>query len=124
MKFIKPSRTDIKILLALQQDVFKCAGNFISDVRLQVNVEDRLAKLFSKKLKKMSFISEGLYSREVGLNFNYFIASRKLNYGDIFSFLNKLTFDDSNICTKVLNTKQKIINFYVSYHKPDRHLTL
>ena len=31
-------------------------------------------------------------------------------YGDIFSFLNKLKFDDSNIFTKLLIREQKIIN--------------
>ena len=34
----------------------------------------------------------------------------KLNYGDKFSFPNKLKFDDSNICTKLLIMEEKIIN--------------
>ena len=44
MKFMNTCRTDIKIVLALQQDVRTYAGNLIYDVRLQVNVRDRLAK--------------------------------------------------------------------------------
>ena len=54
-----------------------------------------------KKLKEMSFMSDG-YFREASLDFNFSIASTKLNYGDTFSFPNKLKFDDSNICTKLL----------------------
>ena len=38
----------------------------------------------------------------------------KLNYGDKFSFPNKLKFDDSNICTKLLIMEQKIINTLIS----------
>ena len=49
----------------------------------------------------MSFMSDE-YFREASLDFNFSIASIKLNYGDAFSFPNKLKFDDSNICTKVL----------------------
>ena len=41
---MKPCRTDIKILLALQQDVRTYAGNLIYGLRLQVSVGDRLAK--------------------------------------------------------------------------------
>ena len=44
MKFIKPCRRDIKILLALQQDMRTYAGNLIYGVRLQVNVGDKLTK--------------------------------------------------------------------------------
>ena len=44
MKFMKPCRTYIKILLALQQDVRTCAGNLIYGVILHVNVGDRQAK--------------------------------------------------------------------------------
>ena len=48
--------------------------------------------------------------RESDLNFNFSIASIKSNYGEIFSFPNKLKFDDSNICTKLLIREQIIIN--------------
>ena len=41
----------------------------------------------------MSFMSDGQF-REGGLNFNFSIASMKLNYGDIFSFPN-VTFGKS-----------------------------
>ena len=68
---------DIKILSALQQVIRSYAGNLIYGVRLQVNVGDILAKKFS-------------------------IVSMKLNDDDIFSFPNKIKFDDSNICTKLL----------------------
>ena len=44
MTFMKPCRSEIKILFALQQDVLAYAGNLIYGVRLLVNVEDRLAK--------------------------------------------------------------------------------
>ena len=44
MKFMKPCRTDLKILFALQQDMRTYAGNSIYVLRLQVNVGDRLAK--------------------------------------------------------------------------------
>ena len=37
MKSMKPRRTDIKILLALQQDVHGDSGNLIYAVRLQIN---------------------------------------------------------------------------------------
>ena len=57
----------------------------------------------------MSFVSDGHFS-ERSLNFNFSIASIKPNYGGIFSFLNKLKFDDSNIYTKLLIREQKIIN--------------
>ena len=43
-------------------------------------------------------------------NFNFSIASIRLKYGDIFSFPNKLKFDDSNICSKLLIREQKIIH--------------
>ena len=61
MKFMKPCRPDFKILLALQQDVRACTDNLIYDVRLPVNVEDRLAKIdcSEKNLQKMSFVSDG-----------------------------------------------------------------
>ena len=45
-KFMTPYVTDIKTLLALQQDVRTYAGNLINGVSLQVNVGDRLAKKF------------------------------------------------------------------------------
>ena len=44
------------------------------------------------------------------MNFNFSIASRKSNYGDIFFFANKIKFDDSNVCTMLLIREQKIIN--------------
>ena len=44
----------------------------------------------------MSFVLVGHF-REGNLNFNFSIASIKSNYGDIFSFPNKLKLDDSNI---------------------------
>ena len=44
IKFMKTCRTDIKILLALQQYVRTYAGNLIYGVRLLVNVRDKLAK--------------------------------------------------------------------------------
>ena len=116
MKPCRPCRTDTEILLALQQDVRTYAGNLIYGVRLQVNVGDRFKKSFSallhcseKKLKKTSFMSDG-HVREGSLNFNVSIMSIKSNSGDIFSFPNKLKFDDSNICTKLLIREQKIIN--------------
>ena len=117
MNFMKPCRTDSEILLALRQGVRTYAGNLIYDKRLQLNVEDRLAKkifqyiaaLFCKKLKKMSFVSDRHF-REGRLSFNFPIASIKSNYGDIFSFPNKLKFDDSNICIKLLIREQKTID--------------
>ena len=57
----------------------------------------------------MSFVSNG-HCREGSLNFNFFIASVKLNYGYIFFFPNKRKFDDSNFCTKFLIMKEKTIN--------------
>ena len=57
----------------------------------------------------MNFDSDGRF-RKGDLNFNFSIASMKLNYAAIFSFLNKLKFDNSNICTNLLIMKQKIIN--------------
>ena len=62
-----------------------------------------------KKLKYMSCVSDGNL-REGSVNFNFSIASIKLKYGDIFYFPNKLKFDDSNICTKLLIRKQKNIH--------------
>ena len=44
MTFMKPCRSEIKILFALQQDVLAYAGNLIYGVRLLVNVEARQAK--------------------------------------------------------------------------------
>ena len=44
IKFMKPCRADIKVLLALQQYVRTYVGNLIYGVRLQANVGDRLAK--------------------------------------------------------------------------------
>ena len=64
---------------------------------------------YEKNLKKMSFVSF-VHLRVGSLNFNFPIASIKSNYGDIFSFPNKLKFDESNICTNVLIRDQKIIN--------------
>ena len=63
MKFMKPCRPDFKILLALQQDVRAYTDNLIYDVRLPVNLEDRLAKkifqwvaaLFRKKPSENEF---------------------------------------------------------------------
>ena len=57
----------------------------------------------------MSFVSDG-YFRERNLNFNFSIAWIKSSYGNIFSFPNKLKFDDSNICTKRLIREQRIIH--------------
>ena len=57
----------------------------------------------------MSFVLDG-YFRESNLNFNFSIAWIKSSYGNIFSFPNKLKFDDSNICTKRLIREQKIIH--------------
>ena len=63
-----------------------------------------------KKIKKISFVSDG-YFRESNLNFFFFfIASVKSNYGEIFLFPNMLKYDDINICTKLLIREQKIIN--------------
>ena len=57
----------------------------------------------------MSFVSF-VHLRVSSLNFNFPIASIKSNYGDIFSFPNKLKFDESNICANVLIRDRKIIN--------------
>ena len=80
MKFIKPCRTGIKILLALQQDIRTFVDILIYGVRLQVNVGDRLAKkifqciaAYEKKPKKMGFVSD-VHFREDSLNFNFSIA--------------------------------------------------
>ena len=82
MKFMKPRRTDIKILFASQQNLRTYTGSLIYGVRLQVNVGDRLAKKISqcvaalfwkKKLKKMSFVSNG-HCRDGSLNFNFFYS--------------------------------------------------
>ena len=62
-----------------------------------------------KNLNYMSFVFNGHF-REGNLNFNFPRASIKSNYGDIFSFPNKLKFDDSNICTELLILKQKIVD--------------
>ena len=62
-----------------------------------------------KKLTYVSFVANGHF-REGSLNFNFSIASIKSNYGDMFSFPNKLKFDDSNICTKLLIREQSIIH--------------
>ena len=87
---MKSCRTDIKILLALQQDVPTCSGNLIYGVRLQLNVGDRLAKKIMRccivlkiNLKKVSFVPDGHF-REDSLNFNFSITSNKPNYGDMF----------------------------------------
>ena len=104
MKFIKPCRRDIKILLALQQNIHTYAGNLIYGVRIQVNVGDRMAKkilqcvaaTFWKKLKKMNFVSDGHFEAD-SMSFNFSLMSIKSNYDDMFSFLYKLKFDDSNI---------------------------
>ena len=65
---MKPCRTDIEIRLALQQDVRTHASNLIYGVRLLGNAGDRPAKKCfcallhcseKKKLKKMSFLSDG-----------------------------------------------------------------
>ena len=62
---------------------------------------DWLKKSFSalphyseKKLKKVSFGSDGLFGKSL-LNLRFSIASIKSNYSDIFSFSNKLKFGDS-----------------------------
>ena len=103
-------------MASLQQDVRTYTGNLIYDVRLQLNLKDRLAKknfqyiaaLFSKKLKKMSFVSDRHF-RKGSVNFNFSIASMKSNYGDIFSFPTKLKFDDSSISTKLFVRQ---VNFF------------
>ena len=71
-----------------------------------MNVGDRLGRknlsvrccIVIKKIKKMDFVSD------------FSVARIKLNYGEIFFFLNKLKFDDSNICKRLLVREQKIIN--------------
>ena len=63
MKFMKKCQLDIKILLALSQDVRIYADNLIYGVRLHVNVGDGLAKkifqsvdaLFCKKTWENKF---------------------------------------------------------------------
>ena len=105
-----------RTLASLQQDVRTYTGNLIYDVRLQLNLKDRLAKkifqyiaaLFSKKLKKMSFVSDRHF-RKGSVNFNFSIASMKSNYGDIFSLPTKLKFDDSSISTKLFVRQ---VNFF------------
>ena len=70
MKFMKLCRTDIKILLALQQDVRTYAGNLIYGVRLQVNGEiNSLNKSFSASCiaLKIKFVSDG-HIRDGSLN--------------------------------------------------------
>ena len=57
----------------------------------------------------MNFLSDGHF-REGSLNFIFFMASMKLNYGGIFPLPSKLKFDDNNICTMLLIMEQKIIN--------------
>ena len=101
---MKPCRRDIKILFALQQvygHVRICAGNLIYGVRLQVNVVNRMAKKSFNALLHCSeknlriFILCWIYTLEkVGLNFDFSLASVKLNYSDILSFSNKLKFCD------------------------------
>ena len=54
----------------------------------------------------MSLVSDRHF-REGSLNFNFSIASINSNYGDIFSSPNKLKFDDSNICKKLLIKEKK-----------------
>ena len=61
-------------------------------------------------------MSDGHF-REDSLNFNFSIASIKSNYGNIFSILNKLKFDDSDICTKLLIREWKFINNCPSNHE-------
>ena len=118
MKFMKPRRTDIKILFASQQNLRTYTGSLIYGVRLQVNVGDRLAKKISqcvaalfwkKNLKK--WVSSRMDTVEtVAWILIFFIVSVKLNYGYIFFFPNKRKFDDSNFCTKFLIMKEKTIN--------------
>ena len=108
MKFMKPCRTDIKIPFAFQKDVHTYAVNSIYGVRLQFIVGDRLAKKSSSTLLYCLEKNVDGHVREEGLNFNFSIQSIKLNYGDIFSFPNKLKFDYSNICTKPLIMEHKI----------------
>ena len=54
-------------------------------------------------------MSDGHF-REGSLDLNFSVAPINLEYGDIFSFPNKLKFDDSNFCKKLLIRKQKIIH--------------
>ena len=44
LKFMKPCRTDIKLLYAFQQDIREYAGNLIYGVRLQMDVRNKLAE--------------------------------------------------------------------------------
>ena len=79
-------------------------GDLIYGIRLQVIVQDRLAKnifqCFVKK--KMNFVSNGGFW-EGGLNSNFSAASMKLNYDDMFSFPSKLKFDDKQQLHKALD---------------------
>ena len=61
-----------------------------------------------KKITKMSFGLDGHF-REGSLNFNFSASSIKSSYDDIFFFPNKLKFDNSNICSKLLIMQQEII---------------
>ena len=65
--------------------------------------------ILNKKLKK--WVSPCMDTLEkVAWILIFFMASIKLNYGDIFSSPNKLEFGDSDICMTFLIMKQKIIN--------------
>ena len=44
LKFMKPCRTDIKLLYAFQQDIREYASNLIYGIRLQMDVGNRLAE--------------------------------------------------------------------------------
>ena len=82
-------------------------GDLIYGIGLQVIVEDRLAKnifqcFVKKKNNKMNFVSDGGFW-EGGLNFNFSVASMKLNYDDMFSFPSKLKFDDKQQLHKALD---------------------
>ena len=50
----------------------------------------------------MNFVSDGGFW-EGGLNFNFSVASMKLNYDDMFSFPSKLKFDDKQQLHKALD---------------------
>ena len=65
-----------------------------------------LLRCSEKNLRKWVSYRVDIF-REGSLKFFFSIAS---NYGDIFSFPNKLKFDDNNICLKLLIREQKIIN--------------
>ena len=82
-------------------------GDLIYGIRLQVIVQDRLAKNISqcfvqKKIKKMNFVSDGGFWQG-GLNFSFSVAPMKLNYDDMFSFPSKLKFDDKQQLHKALD---------------------